>query len=75
MAKQRRENGLSMRVLQPPATPGNTLILPYKEEVAGSNPASPTLEKQRFAGKTECTGEAPNWSEFVDKGSEQESLI
>jgi hypothetical protein len=24
----------------------------YKEEVAGSNPASPTLEKQHFAGKT-----------------------
>jgi hypothetical protein len=26
--------------------------LTYKEEVAGSNPASPTLEKLRFAGKT-----------------------
>jgi hypothetical protein len=25
--------------------------LTYKEEVAGSNPASPTWEKQRFAGK------------------------
>jgi hypothetical protein len=32
-----------MRILQPPATLGNTLFLPYKEEVAGSNPASPTL--------------------------------
>jgi hypothetical protein len=29
---------------QPPATPGNTHFLPYKEEVAGSNPASPTQE-------------------------------
>src|SRR5215204_3061349 len=26
--------------------------LPYKEGVAGSNPASPTREKRRFAGKT-----------------------
>ena len=26
--------------------------LPYKEEVAGSNPASPTQKKRRFAGKT-----------------------
>jgi hypothetical protein len=26
--------------------------LPYKEEVAGSNPASPTLIKRCFAGKT-----------------------
>jgi hypothetical protein len=25
-----------------PATPGNALFLPYKEGVAGSNPASPT---------------------------------
>jgi hypothetical protein len=34
-----------MRVLQTPATPRNTLILPYKEGVAGSNPASPTTKK------------------------------
>jgi hypothetical protein len=26
--------------------------LPYKEEVAGSNPASPTKKKRHFAGKT-----------------------
>jgi hypothetical protein len=40
-----------MRVLQTPATPSNTHFLPYKEEVAGSNLASPISEKRRFAGK------------------------
>jgi hypothetical protein len=30
----------------------NIIILPYKEEVAGLNPASPTLKKYPFAGKT-----------------------
>ena len=34
-----------MRILQTPATLRNTRFLPYKEGVAGSNPASPTLEK------------------------------
>src|ERR687894_689198 len=34
-----------MRVLQTPATLRNALFLPYKEGVAGSNPASPTSEK------------------------------
>src|SRR5215207_6057238 len=34
-----------MRVLQSSATPCNAIFLPYKEGVAGSNPASPTLEK------------------------------
>jgi hypothetical protein len=62
-------------ILQTLEASGKLLRFSYKEKVAGSNPASPTLEKQRFAGKTECTGEAPNWSEFVDKGPEQESLI
>jgi hypothetical protein len=38
----RRENGLSMRVLQPSANTCNVLFLPYKEKAAGSNPASPT---------------------------------
>jgi hypothetical protein len=31
----------------------NRLKLPYKEGVAGSNPASPTKEKRRFAGETQ----------------------
>jgi hypothetical protein len=31
-----------MRVLQTPPTLRNALFLPYKEGVAGSNPASPT---------------------------------
>jgi hypothetical protein len=39
-----------MRVLQPPATLRTTLILPYKEEVAGSNPASPTYEVPANSG-------------------------
>jgi hypothetical protein len=38
-----------MRVLQTPATPRNALFLPYKEGAAGSNPASPTWEKQERA--------------------------
>jgi len=33
----------------PLATPCNTLFLPYKEEVAGSNTASPTLNGRVFA--------------------------
>jgi hypothetical protein len=35
-----------------PGTVANIIILPYKEEVAGLNPASPTLKKYPFAGKT-----------------------
>jgi hypothetical protein len=34
-------------------------LLPYKEEVAGSNPASPTEEKRHLAGKTLKLGEGP----------------
>jgi hypothetical protein len=48
---RRTENGLSMRLLQPPATFRNAIILPYKEEVAGSNPASPTLKSVDFQEK------------------------
>jgi hypothetical protein len=33
-----------MPVLQTPANPCNALFLPYKEGVAGSNPASPTYK-------------------------------
>src|ERR687894_1782944 len=51
LARRRRENGLSMRVSQTPARPGNTLFLPYKEGVAGSNLASPTKEEWHFADK------------------------
>jgi hypothetical protein len=39
-------------VLQALEGSGKTLRFSYKEEVAGSNPASPTLKKQYFAGKT-----------------------
>jgi hypothetical protein len=41
-----------MRVFVPQWTVVNGPALPYKEEVAGSNPASPTSEKRHFAGKT-----------------------
>jgi hypothetical protein len=34
-----------------PGTAANIVNLPYKEEVAGSNPASPTQKKRDFAGK------------------------
>ena len=34
-----------MRGLQGGATPCNTVYLPYKEGVAGSNPASPTIKR------------------------------
>jgi hypothetical protein len=47
MAKQRRENGLNMGVLQAAAIPGNARLLPYKEGVAGSTPASPTVESSQ----------------------------
>jgi hypothetical protein len=39
-------------ISEQPGTMANIVILLYKEEVAGSNPASPTSEKRRFAGKT-----------------------
>ncbi len=38
-------------IREQPGTVANIVILPYKEEVAGSNPASPTRKKWRFAGK------------------------
>ena len=59
-ARPRRENGLDVRDLQPLANPCNPLFLPYKEGVAGSNPASPTkklpanssiLRAEKRAGK------------------------
>jgi hypothetical protein len=36
--------GLDKRILQSTAIPCNPSFLPYEEEVAGSNPASPTEE-------------------------------
>ena len=38
-------------ILQALEDSGKTLRFSYKEEVAGSNPASPTWEKWCFAGK------------------------
>src|SRR5215218_7507966 len=35
--------------------------LPYKEEVAGSNPASPTQKKRHFAGKMPRQRERPGY--------------
>jgi hypothetical protein len=46
-----------MRVLQTPATTRNTLSLPYKEGVAGSNPASPTREHEAHERQVEETTE------------------
>jgi len=37
----------------------NVLYLPYKEEVAGSSPAAPTIENPRPAGKTFLQDDAP----------------
>jgi hypothetical protein len=39
-------------ILQALETLGNASRFSYKEGVAGSNPASPTTEKWRFAAKT-----------------------
>ena len=49
-----------MRVLQTPAIHRNALFLPYKEEVAGSNPASPTQKKCCFAGKAQTRDRGPS---------------
>jgi hypothetical protein len=46
-----------MRVSQTPATSGNTPFLPYKEWVAGSNPASPTREHEAHERQVEETKE------------------
>jgi hypothetical protein len=46
------ENSLDKRILRQSRTQQETCDLTYKEGVAGSNPASPTLEKRLFAGKT-----------------------
>jgi hypothetical protein len=42
VCKPGKEFSLDMRILQAAAIPRNPSRLPYKEEVAGSNPASPT---------------------------------
>jgi len=47
-----KEFCLGKRVLLHRATPGNVSLLPYKEGVAGSNPASPTLENRLDKRKT-----------------------
>src|SRR5215213_10259452 len=59
-----RGNGFSLdkRILQDTAIPRNPSHLPYKEEVAGSNPASPT---SRIPAK---------WQNFVGKGTESGSI-
>jgi hypothetical protein len=44
------ENRLYKRYFRQGRTYPESLDLTYKEEVAGSNPASPTLKKQYFAG-------------------------
>jgi hypothetical protein len=59
MAKQRRENGLSMGVLQTSAIPGNTHFFTYKEEVAGSighRPLKKYLQAVVFCGYGEKAG-------------------
>jgi hypothetical protein len=47
---------LDKRILQATAMPRNPSHLPYKEEVAGSNPASPTWKKRHLQVKR-CTRE------------------
>ena len=47
------ENRLYKRYFRQGRTYPESVDLTYKEEVAGSNPASPTLEKHHFAGKTQ----------------------
>jgi hypothetical protein len=46
-----------MRDSQPSANPCNALSLPYKEGVAGSNPASPTREHEAHERQVEETTE------------------
>ena len=80
-ASHRRENRLDMRVSQSPATLGNTLFLPYKEGVAGSNPASPTFKfpansgllwhKERARASLSCASFSKRWFMFRYEASPQ----
>jgi hypothetical protein len=46
------KNCLDKEISRQGSTHPESFDLTYKEEVAGSNPASPTMKKHRFAGKT-----------------------
>jgi hypothetical protein len=50
-------------ILQALEDSGKLSRFSYKEEVAGSNPASPTLKKRYFAGKTGCMRKGPSMSQ------------
>ena len=54
-AKTAYNCGISRQV----STYPESVDITYKEGVAGSNPASPTLEKLRFAGKTSLGEKKP----------------
>ena len=65
-----------MRVLQPPATFRNALILPYKEEAAGSNQHRPLIKSAVLQVKRNAQERAPAMLEpFVQQPCSNVGLL